>query len=299
MANRKNILICRGVNTPNLNCTGTKLDTDFFDSWSQWDGYKVCFCKNCLNKIYDNYLKKSNSEKVALYYTCLQINVPFMKEVYKSCIKYDKNGFQQKVTINKYITELTKNYSIKKDIWNDFSVTDINLLEEDKVSNVDKEKMDSLEDKWGIQDDIKDYDFLENTFERYTQEVEFVNSQQEDLYRDLCRDRLLLRKINDNRYGGEETIDKVQNRISKTMSILKIDQFSAKQKKTDIERIIEKQIWEIENTEPSEVVDKNEYKDFLDINKSWGKSILRSVKNLLVGSKEYPHITRESSKFDE
>ena len=118
-----------------------------------------------------------------------------------------------------------------------------------------------------------------------------------DLYKDLCLNRLTLRKINDNRYTGEETIDKVQSRTAKIMSILKIDQFEIAKKKSDIERILERQIWEIENTEPAELVDKEEYKDFLNIESDWGKGILRCVKNLLIGSKDYPNITRENSKY--
>ena len=106
-------------------------------------------------------------------------------------------------------------------------------------------------------------------------------------------DRLLLRKINDNRYGGEETIDKVQNRISKTMSTLKLDQFEKQKDKTDIEKVLEKQIWEIENTEPAEVVDKEEYKDFLNIESDWGNHILRAMRNILAGQKDYPNITKD------
>ena len=41
------------------------------------------------------------------------------------------------------------------------------------------------------------------------------------------------------------------------------------------------------------MVDKEEYRDYLDIEKDWGKHILRAVKNLIVGSKDYPNITRE------
>lgn len=289
------VLMCRGINSPLLKCVGTKKDSDFFDNWSLWDGEKMCFCKDCLNKIYDYYLNKSNSDKTALYYTCLQINVPFIQEVYEVIDnKTDKNGKKIPVTINKYITELQRKIT-KKSLWKDFSETNINLQEKETliVNNVDN----SMKIKWGIQDDNIDYQFLEDTFNRYTEGVEFTNPQQEDLYRDLCRDRLLLRKINDGRYNGEETIDKVQNRISKTMSILKVDQFEQKKKKTDIEKILERQIWEIENTEPAEVVDRNEYADFLNIKKDWGNDILRCVKNLLIGSKEYPNITMDSNKY--
>ena len=42
------------------------------------------------------------------------------------------------------------------------------------------------------------------------------------------------------------------------------------------------------------LLDKEEYKDYLDIEKDWGKHILRAVKNLLTGSKDYPKITKDS-----
>ena len=196
--------------------------------------------------------------------------------------------------INFYINAIIAKQS-NKEIWTDFSVSD-ELKDTDKVIKSVAEKrqeLNTLERKWGIQDSEEDYEFLEETFKRYTNGIEFSNPQQEDLYKDLCRDRLLLRKINDNRYGGEETIDKVQNRISKTMSTLKLDQFEKQKDKSDIEKILEKQIWEIENEEPAEVVDVNEYKDFLNIESDWGNHILRAIKNLLTGSKDYPNITKD------
>lgn len=290
------ILICRGANSDILNCQGQKKDTDFYDSWSIWDGDKTAYCKNCLNKMFDVYLKQSGSDKVALYYTLMQVNIPFIQEVYDTLNKRtDKYGNKMQITVNKYITELQKN-TAKKMIWKDFSNTNVSLNAEDKVDLVKNEPSLILKKTWGIQEDDEDYEFLENTFERYTEGIEFVNQQQIDLYRDLCRDRLLLRKINDNRYNGEETIDKVQSRIAKTMSTLKVDQFEKKKSKTDIERILEKQIWEIENTEPAELVNKEEYKDFLDIGSNWGKHILRAVRNLVANSKEYPKVTREENE---
>ena len=299
MATKKErMLFCRGANSETLRCIGTKKESDFYDSWSMWDNGKTTYCKDCLNKIYETYLKQLGSEKLAMYYTCLQINMPFVKEIFETIDKkYDKSGKKMSVTINRYITEFQKKTN-KKTMWQDFSSTDVLLSSDEKdIKVVDNDKRAKFEDTWGFQEEDFDYDFLENTFIRYTDGIDFSNQQQIDLYRDLCRDRLLLRKINDGRYNGEETIDKVQNRISKTMSILKVDRFEEKKNKSDIEKILEYQIWEIENTEPAEVVDKKEYEDFLDIQKSWGKNILRCVKNILSNSKEYPNITKDSDKY--
>jgi hypothetical protein len=41
------------------------------------------------------------------------------------------------------------------------------------------------------------------------------------------------------------------------------------------------------------VVDKEKYKDFLNIESDWGNHILRAMRNLLTGSKDYPNITKD------
>lgn len=283
------VRLCKGHNAPLLKCVGDVIETEFYNSWSNFSDGKVPYCKKCLQKIFEYYKNETNSEKTAAYFTLMKIDTPLIEEIFDSVVN-KKGSFN----LSTYMTELQKRDS-NKDIWQDFSGTDVELKDISEVKTIAerKKEINALEKKWGIQDCIEDYDFLEETFNRYTNNIKFVNPQQEDLYKDLCRDRLLLRKINDNRYGGEETIDKVQNRIGKTMSTLKLDLFEKQAEKSDIEKILEKQIWEIENTEPAEVVDKNEYKDFLNIESDWGNHILRAIKNLLTGSKDYPNITKD------
>ena len=290
MARRtEKVRLCKGHNSPLLNCLGDIRISEFYPSWSKFtDGY-VPYCKNCINKIYEYYLKETGSDKSALYFTLMKLDIPFIEEVYNSISE------KRTVTISTYILTLQRR-TTNKEIWSDFNATDVKLdKNEVQMQTVEdkKNELNKLEKTWGRQDCSEDYDFLEETFQRYTQGTEFTNPQQEDLYKDLCRDRLLLRKINDNRYNGEESLDKVQNRISKTMSILKLDQFEKTKGKTDIEKILEKQIWEIENTEPAEVVDKEEYKDFLNIESEWGNHILRAMRNIISGSKDYPNISKD------
>lgn len=298
---KESIRMCRGHKSPLLNCIGEKKESDFYACWSDFTDGKSSYCKTCCDNIFKYYIDNGCSEKMALYYTLAKIDQPFIKEVYEIVLqKKNKVGNLVGVNISSYLTELHKS-SIKKEIWKDNSCTDVmNITELDtKVVTLEekKERLIELEKIWGKQEEFEDYEFLEDTFSRYTSDRDELDPRQSDLFRDLCRDRLLLRKINDDRYAGEESIDKVQARVSKIMGILKIDQFEQLKKKSDVEKILEYQIWEIENTEPAEVVDKEEYKDFLDIKKSWGKDILRCVKNLLIGSKEYPNITRDSDKY--
>ena len=290
MKTTEKVRLCKGHNSPLLNCIGDVRESEFFNSWSKFSDGKVFYCKNCVQKIYQYFLDETKSEKSATYFTLMKIDIPFIEEVYQKAINK-----KTQYSVGTYIAELHKSTQ-NKDIWGDSSLSNIDLSNtESIVKTVENKKIElsNLEKIWGRQDSVEDYDFLEETFKRYTKGIEFSNPQQEDLYKDLCRDRLLLRKINDNRYNGEETLDKVQNRISKTMSTLKVDQFEKQKDKSDIEKILEKQIWEIENTEPAEVVDKNEYKDFLNIESEWGNHILRAMKNILSGSKDYPNITQD------
>lgn len=300
MSNKKEtVLICRGVNSPLLKCIGTKKDTDFYDNWNLWDGDKVCFCKECLNKIYDTYFKQSNSDKIALYYTCLQINMPFIQEIYDAVkMKTDKNGNPLTMTFYRYVSEFQKKSS-KKMVWKDFSSTNVNLADKTNVEIFTSEENKNLEKKWGFQDSESDYQFLEETFDRYTEGIEFVNSQQEDLYRDLCRDRLLLRKINDCRYNGEETIDKVQNRISKTMSTLKVDQFESKKSRTLSEQSLFENIRLCDENNVSEVYNKPTVVNDLNKIKYYNEKFsLRPLANMLVGNRDFNVSMEDIEQYD-
>lgn len=285
------IKMCCGHNSDILQCVGTKKITDYFVSWSKFDNGTVKYCKDCCDKIFKYYLEEYNDEKVALLYTLAKIDIPFIGQVYLDTLeKTNKFGNKVPLSVSSYISTLHKSQT-NKDIYSDFSDTDCNVFELDikgKSKSEKEEELSRLEKTWGIQDDISDYDFLEETFNRYTDGIDFVNSQQQDLYRDLCRDRLLLRKINDNRYNGEETIDKVQNRISKTMSILKVDQFESNKAKTLSEQsLFEKiRLCDANNvqdvySEPSKYYDLNKIQYYNE------KFSLRPLANMLVGHRDF------------
>ena len=278
------VRLCKGHNSPLLNCLGDIRESEFYTSWSKFSDGKVPYCKNCVGKIYQYYLEETGTEKTALYFTLMKLDIPFIEEIF--------NIVSKKATFNvgTYIGELQKKTQ-NKEIWCDFSATDTELSKTESVVKTiaeRKKELDDLEKTWGKQDCIEDYDFLEETFRRYTQGVDFVNPQQEDLYKDLCRDRLLLRKINDNRYSGEESLDKVQNRISKTMAILKLDQFEENKPKTISEQLMFTKIAQIEQTKPADLYkEPKKYRDFNKIKMYYKDLVLRPLLNTLVGSKDF------------
>ena len=291
----ENVTLCMGHNTPMLQCIGLKKDSEFFSSWSPFHSNgKVPYCKECCNKMFQYYLDETKSAKTVLYYTLMKIDIPFIKSIYEivneRSLSGDKNGKRTPINVGTYVNELRR-YSKNKEIWADFSATDVDITEVDakiQTREVKQKEMDKFLLDWGEQPNLEDYQFLEYRYSIYTDGIELLPSQ-ETLYRKLCLAELSARRKESSGESSKEDTEQ----IMKLMAKLKIDNFEEKKDKTDIERILEKQIWEIENTEPAEMVDKEEYRDYLDIGKDWGKHILRAVKNLIIGSKDYPNITKE------
>ena len=302
----ENVTLCMGHNTPMLQCIGLKKDSEFFSSWSPFHSNgKVPYCKECCNKMFQYYLDETKSAKTALYYTLMKIDIPFIKSIYEivneRSLSGDKNGKRTPINVGTYVNELRR-YSKNKEIWADFSATDVDITEVDakiQTAEIKQKEMKQWEIDWGIQDEVCDYEFLNDTFNRYTKGVEFVNPQQEDLYRDLCRDRLLLRKINDNRYNGDETIDRVQNRISKTMATLKVDQFESNKPKTASEQSFFAKIAQIEQTKPADLYkEPKKYKDFNKLRQYEEDMVLRPLLNTLCGHRDFDINIEDAERYN-
>ena len=264
------------------------------------------YCKDCCEEIVQHYLKQTGTLETAMWFTCAQIGVPFIKKAYDEFEKRiqtfkNKSGKEdsQYNLFANYYTCLIKNES-KVDNWNDFSATDVALGDIQslrKSEELMKAEYEKFELDWGKQT-VEDYQFLEYRFDVYT-EGKSLKPAEETLYRQLCLVELRKRKKEakadldkDGNELGDSTKEE-QNMIITLMQKLKIDNFAENKDKSDIDKIIERQIWEVENTEPCEIIDRDYYKDFCDLGKDWGKDILRCVKNLLIGSKDYPDITKD------
>ena len=137
---------------------------------------------------------------------------------------------------------------------------------------------------WGAQyKDDDDCEWLDEQFERYTMDILELEPAQETLYRDLCRALL-------ERFKGN--MDKVVfDQIKTLMSMLKLDDFKDN-KQSETEKFIERMAFTIENTKPAECEDLEKYKDFSGFGKTWD-GLMRCLKNLVGGSRDYPQIPRE------
>jgi hypothetical protein len=289
------LILCKGHNTPYLKCIGNRKETEYYMSRSIFaQGRKVAYCKTCVEAIFEYYLEQG-SIMSATYYTCQKLDVPFIMECFQELIEVkeaDEDGTSKKVTKN-YIGRYMTILNSKKDrnmLWRDFSDTDVDISEIDsklKTKEVKKKELEKFQLDWGYQEE-NDYIFLEYRFDTYTMNKPLTTAE-ETLYRQLCLVELAKRKKEEKKDSTKEE----QDMMLKLMTKLKIDNFNEQKDKSEIERILEKQIWEIENTEPCEVFDKKEYEDMLDIKKNYYKHIIRACKNLVAGNRDFPKVEKD------
>lgn len=252
-------------------------------------------CKEGCRQIFNDYLDKYQSMEGAMWLTCSELGVPFIDKVYTHYEEKVKKRKEQSKSNRAYYTyNHFGNYmaslvalKTKIDKWEDFSDTNVQLNQmslRDKAEAKLAAELEKFKLDWGEHNE-DEYTFLEYRFDTYTKDIPLTTAQ-ETLYRQLCLVELQKREKEDR---GDSTKEQ-QAMILTLMKTLGIDNFKNVQDKSEDELIIEKQIWEIENTEPCEVIDQEKYKDFCDIKKNWGKEILRAVKNIVSGSRDFPDI---------
>lgn len=255
------------------------------------------YCKICSKEIFIANVKKYKDIRSALWVTCSEMGIPFLEKVYNHLMEKVEKARMEKTlssTYNYWGNFISSYMCLKKktDKWDSFGQTDVDRSE--AILDVDQEKMRKEKMRqfildWGEQED-EDYAYLEYRWDFYTEDIKLAPAQ-DSLYRKLCLAELAFRKAKDKDESGKEE----QDSILKLMKALKIDNFTQKKEKTLTEQMLEKQIWEIENTQPAECEDLEKYRDFCNIEADWFKYVISSVKNLLTGSKEYPLIPKRKN----
>lgn len=249
----------------------------------------LCLCKECCTNIFKTALEKTGSEGAALWAVCMVNDLPLIREIYEATIQQIEQvvmGRRPTLFIT-YIT-LLKEYdeALTGNIDSDMGLFDfVKLGQEDVVKDIEQEESAELVAKrerwakiWGSNYGDDDCEWLDNMFEKYTGAIYDMDTAMEMRYRDLCRLEL-------QRFNGDA--DKpVFDQIKTLMSMLKLDDFK-ENKISDTEKFIDRWAWRIENESPAECEDLEKYKDYAG-NESMWKDILRTVRNAISGSRDYP-----------
>lgn len=258
-------------------------------------GY-MYMCKECCTNKFKEALAATGSDGAALWTVCMSNDLPVIRKLYESAaelINKPTTGAGRKpnlfLTYLALLKEDGKQYRGCYD--SDMELSDfIRIGTEDEIAEAKKCEADATEKRkvwaktWGSQyEDDEDYEWLDEQFNKYTCTIYDMEPAQESLYRELCKAQL-------KQFKGEGDKD-IFAQIKSLMGMLKLDQFK-ETRRSDTEKFIERMAWTIENTKPAECEDLEQYKDFSGFESTWGH-IMRCVKNLCAGTKEYPNIPRD------
>lgn len=275
-----------------LGCNRTHDVTEFYESDNMFHVNAVApYCKIASKELSDYYIKQTGKLEAGIYFTCATMGYPFLKDVYASFKENLSNRKNISTSFNYfdlYYKEFKALTNFEDEESVDFSMTDVSLntiTELTKSESSLKLDIDALSLVWGDRD-IAELQFLEYRYEIYTKNT-ILSPAQETLYRQLCLVELSKRQ----KEATGETTNTEQKMILDLLAKLKIDNFAVAQEKSDIDKMLEGQIAQMEKNMPCEIYDDKElYKDYCGIGAYWNEYILRPVKNLLTGSKDYPTI---------
>lgn len=248
----------------------------------------VPYCKDCCNTMLKYYLKKTGTLEASMWYVCARLDMPFIKNVFE---KAQEKHVNTDKFIETYYNLLWGGRSIKKalDKWESFADSDIDFKDIQGVVKTDegiKAQIEKLELDWGYQESEEDYKFLEYLYDKFTQGIEFENTQQEYLYRDLCLARLEKRKAEQGKIDTD--ITKIQGRILTLMNKLKLDDFESTKPKSVSEQLIFAKIPMIESKRPWDIYNKmQEYKLSSKRRQYYKDLVLRPTLNSLVNNRDF------------
>lgn len=251
------------------------------------------FCKTCCNKKLRDYISITKSEGAGLWCLLAELGIPFFKEVWENTQKivFEATGAGRKPDLLLTYLRTFKEFGIvAQGFWqSDMMLDDFVEIGENKEE--DNEEVIDLNEQqriWG-RFEVEDYDFLNFTFNEYTQNLLEMDANLIRRYRDLAKAELRKRKADES--GDMNEIKNAQAVLNNQLTLLKLNNFKDN-KQSDTEKFIERMAWNIENTKPAECEDTQKYKDFSNFGINW-EDIMRTVKNLVAGSRDYPDIPRD------
>ena len=275
-----------------INCQSAKPFSNFHNHVIVGKKY-LPMCKSCCSKKLKEYITATKNDVAGLWCLLAELGIPFLREVWEPTQKIvfeSTNAGRKPDLFLTYLRTIKELGIMVEGFWqsdmmlNDF--IDIGKSHQEE----DEEILDLNEQQriWG-KFEPEDYEFLNFTFNEYTQDLLEMDANLIRRYRDLAKAELRKRKADES--GDMNEIKNAQAVLNNQLTLLKLNNFKDN-KQSDTEKFIERMAWNIENTKPAECEDTQKYKDFSNFGINW-EDIMRTVKNLVSGSREYPDIPRD------
>ena len=251
------------------------------------------YCKTCTSVRLRSYIKSTGDERAGLWCLLAEYGIPFIRDVWNSTQKivFETTGAGRKPDLFLTYIRTLKDYGfIVEGFWqSDVMLDDLIDLGREAIEE-EKEILDLKEQEriWG-KFDSDDYEFLNFTFNEYTQEILEMDANLIRRYRDLAKAELRKRKADES--GDIQEIAKAQDNLKKMLDMLKLSDFQSKQM-SDEKRAFEYNVSLVENFHPAECEELQEFLDKVGYEKE--KAILmRSIQNAVAETREYPDIPKE------
>lgn len=277
-------------------CQQTKTISNFIVDYRK-KGQYLPLCKKCTDAIV-NSQTEDYGLVAGIWSAAMVNNVPFIKNIWNKT-KELLNEVQVTSPFAIYYKNLKEEFGIYNGVWesdcwfgnflNSESEENANLM---SLSN---EEFQTLFQDWGKfvdengEIELEAYEFLVPRYNQYIKNVAGLTNAMAMQFRNLCKAEW--QKIKADESGDISAIDKAQKLVNNLLSNLKLDDFAVE--KSDTEKFIDRLIWRIEETEPAEEEDVEKFKDIAGYEEIYN-SMMRSMKNMIVGSREYPELPSEA-----
>ncbi len=235
---------------------------------------KFGICKDCLKQyVYiDGNVDENNFKNILRIY-----DVPFLKKIFESAVADEKE------TVGVYMKNIYLNY--KGCTWNN---SDDLGIDADSINQDNQEEFKVTKDilkRWGYGFTPNEYQWLEEDFAEWCLNHESEKMSMQRLFQMICIKEL---EIRNTRQQGKAT-DKLEKSLMELMNNSNLTpRTMSAMNETDSTRVYGVWLKDIERYKPAEYFkDKKLYHDFDGIGDYFNRFVLRPMKNLLTGSRDF------------
>lgn len=272
-------------------CGSNRPLSDFYQV-AEWTLPYIPVCKTCMQELYEEYVQDSGNPYDALYKICgnfgLLYDTGLAKGIISAALERDADAYK---IIGAYIKGLSL-VPYRKKVFLDSEILGKKALDEDEETQKLIAMTRSNIGKWGAGYSKEDYARLNELYSQWAGGTPQDTVTQVSLTKDLCKIDLKIEKYTAENRDTKTLLDQKQSLIKS----LAIDPQTLLKNRQDNEAIECFGSWiaEIEKTSPAEYLDDPDvYFDVNGIEKYWDTHIKRPLKNLLLGTKDYPDINIE------
>ena len=277
-----------------INCQSAKPFSNFHNHVIVGKKY-LPMCKSCCSKKLKEYITVTKNDAAGLWCLLAELSIPFLKEVWEPTQKivFESTSAGRKPDLFlTYLRTIKELGIVVEGFWQSDMMLDDFIDIGESYQEEDKEILDLNEQQriWG-KFEPEDYEFLNFTFNEYTQDLLEMDANLIRRYRDLAKAELRKRKADES--GDIQEIAKAQDNLKKMLDMLNLSDFK-KNESDERKQFIDRIAWMIEETEPAEEEDKSKYRDIAGYEKIYD-SFMRSMRNILTGDRNYPDIPKEET----